>query len=157
MPGTYEVAGHSCFWTANQRIPLSLCLHYLLIFRSDLVISAHFAISSLLMRQPTDWDVVAANPEFKALMRAKKRFIIPATIFFVAYYFALPILVGYAPKFMATPVLGPVNIAYLFALSQFFVAWFIAFLYVRAAARFDEQGRVVLEHLDRHNQNLERS
>jgi len=106
------------------------------------------------MRQQTDWDVVAANPEFKALMRAKKRFIIPATIFFVAYYFALPILVGYAPAFMATPVLGPVNIAYLFALSQFFVAWFIAYLYVRAAARFDQQGRDVLAHLDRHNASL---
>ena len=106
------------------------------------------------MRQPTDWDVVAANPEFKALMRAKKRFIIPATIFFVAYYFALPILVGYAPAFMATPVFGPVNIAYLFALSQFFVAWFIAYLYVRAAARFDQQGRDVLAHLDRHNASL---
>ena len=108
------------------------------------------------MLQPTDWDVVAANPEFKALMRAKKRFIIPATIVFVLYYFALPILVGYAPAFMATPVIGPVNIAYLFALSQFFVAWFIAFLYVRAAARFDEQGRAVLEHLDRHNDDLKR-
>jgi len=107
------------------------------------------------MLKPTDWDVVAANPEFKALMRAKKRFILPATIFFVAYYFALPILVGYAPDFMATPVLGPVNIAYLFALSQFFVAWLIAFLYVRAAARFDEQGRAVLEHLERHNEALQ--
>src|SRR6266496_2407328 len=108
------------------------------------------------MLNPTDWDVVATNPEFKALMRAKKRFIIPATIAFVLYYFALPILVGYAPAFMATPVIGPVNIAYLFALSQFFVAWFIAFLYVRAAARFDEQGRAVLEHLDRYNDNLKR-
>ena len=106
------------------------------------------------MLKPTDWDVVAGNPEFKALMRAKKRFIVPATIFFIVYYFALPILVGYAPEFMSTPVVGPVNIAYLFALSQFFVAWFIAFLYVRAAARFDEQGRAVLEHLDRHNEAL---
>ena len=106
------------------------------------------------MLKPTDWDVVAANPEFKALMRAKRRFIVPATIFFIVYYFALPISVGYAPDFMATPVIGPVNIAYLFALSQFFVAWFIAFLYVRAAARFDEQGRAVLEHLDRHNEAL---
>ena len=106
------------------------------------------------MHKPTDWDVVAANPEFRALMRAKKRFIVPATIFFIVYYFALPILVGYAPEFMSTPVVGPVNVAYLFALSQFFVAWFIAFLYVRAAARFDEQGRAVLEHLDRHNEAL---
>ena len=103
------------------------------------------------MLKPNDWDVVAANPEFRDLLRARKRFIIPATIAFIVYYFALPILVGYAPRLMATPIIGPVNLAYLFALSQFFVAWLIAFLYVRAAARFDAQGRRVLEHLEQHN------
>lgn len=98
--------------------------------------------------RPSDWDIVAANSEFKDLMAAKARFVILATLFFVAYYFALPILVGYAPELMATPVWGPVNIAYLFALSQFFVAWLIAFLYVRAANRFDEMGRNVIRHLE---------
>ena len=97
----------------------------------------------------SDWDIVANNKEFKDLMAAKARFIVPATIFFIVYYFALPILVGYAPKLMATPVIGPVNIAYLFALSQFFVAWLIAWLYVRAANRFDRMAASVLEHLDR--------
>ncbi len=98
----------------------------------------------------SDWDVVANNEEFKDLMAAKARFIVPATIFFVVYYFALPILVGYAPKFMKTTVIGPVNIAYLFALSQFFMAWIVAWLYVRAANRFDKMGKSVLEHLTRH-------
>lgn len=98
----------------------------------------------------SDWDVVAANTEFQQLLAAKARFIVPATVFFVAYYFALPVLVGYAPDFMATPVFGPVNIAYLFALSQFFVAWFIAWLYVRAANRFDRMSKSVLQHLDSH-------
>jgi uncharacterized membrane protein (DUF485 family) len=97
----------------------------------------------------TDWDIVANNDEFKALMAAKVRFVVPMTIFFIVYYFALPVLVGYAPEFMSTPVLGPVNIAYLFALSQFFMAWGIAWLYLRKAARFDQMGRSVLEHLRR--------
>jgi len=101
----------------------------------------------------SDWDVVAGNPEFKTLMAAKTRFIIPATVCFVVYYFALPVLVGYAPKLMSTPVIGPVNLAYLFALSQFFVAWLIAFLYVRAANRFDEMGHTVLAHLARHKES----
>lgn len=95
----------------------------------------------------SDWDVVASHPEFRELMKAKARFIVPATIFFVLFYFALPILVGYAPDLMATPVFGPVNLAYLFALSQFFVAWFIAWLYVRAADRFDRMAASLLEHL----------
>jgi len=100
----------------------------------------------------SDWDVVANNEEFKDLMAAKARFIVPATLFFIVYYFALPVLVGYAPKFMKTSVIGPVNIAYLFALSQFFMAWFIAWLYMRAASRFDAMGKRVLEHLQRHKE-----
>jgi uncharacterized membrane protein (DUF485 family) len=98
-----------------------------------------------------DWDSVANDPDFKKLMAAKRRFIIPATIFFIAYYFALPILVGYAPELMATPVIGPVNLAYLFALSQFFMAWLVAFLYVRAANRFDRMATAVLENLQGRN------
>jgi uncharacterized membrane protein (DUF485 family) len=95
----------------------------------------------------TDWDTVARNPEFEDLMAAKAHFIVPATLFFIVYYFALPILVGYAPEFMKTPVIGPLNIAYLFALSQFFMAWIIAGLYMRAAGRFDAMAKRLLEHL----------
>ncbi len=85
-----------------------------------------------------DWAAIAASPAFAELRRAKLRFILPAIVFFVVYYFALPILVGYAPALMETPVLGPVNVAYLFALSQFFMAWTIAGLYVRASRRWDQ-------------------
>ena len=83
------------------------------------------------------WDKIAESPEFKDLMATKRVFIVPAFVFFVLYYFALPVLVGYAPQFMSTKVIGVVNLAYLFALSQFFVAWIIAGLYVRAANDFD--------------------
>ncbi|MDZ4741865.1 MAG: DUF485 domain-containing protein [Verrucomicrobiota bacterium] len=85
----------------------------------------------------TDWSQIAASPEFQALVAAKRRFIIPATIFFVLYYFALPIMVGYFPRLMEMTVIGHVNLAYLFALSQFFMAWILAYLYVRKSARFD--------------------
>lgn len=91
-----------------------------------------------------DWKAVAASDEFQQLLRAKRRFIIPAVVFFVIYYFALPVLVGYAPGIMGRRVIGVINLAYLFALSQFFVAWAIAGLYVRAAGRFDEQSRRIV-------------
>jgi uncharacterized membrane protein (DUF485 family) len=102
---------------------------------------------------PTDWDRVAANQNFKDLLAAKKRFILPATIFFIVYYFALPILVGYAPELMRTPVVGPVNLAYLLALSEFFAAWTIAWLYVRAASRFDAMAKQILADLHLQKQN----
>jgi len=91
-----------------------------------------------------DWEKLAASERFRELLKAKRRFIVPAMIFFIVYYFALPVLIGYAKPFMEKRVLGPVNLAYLFALSQFFMAWIIAALYVRAAARFDRMSREVL-------------
>ena len=78
-------------------------------------------------------------------MATKKVFVVPAFIFFVVYYFALPVLVGYAPQFMATKVIGNVNLAYLFALSQFFVAWAIAYLYVRAANNIDKLAKDIID------------
>ena len=93
-----------------------------------------------------DWDRVAEQPEFKQLLASKRRFIVPATIFFVVYYFALPVLVGYAPRLMETRVLG-LNVAYLFALSQFIMAWAVAALYVRAAGGWDETARRIIERL----------
>src|SRR5215213_7863680 len=94
-----------------------------------------------------DWDSVAAQEEFKQLLASKRRFIVPATVFFVVYYFALPVLVGYAPGLMDTRVVG-VNVAYLFALSQFFMAWAVAALYVRAAGGWDKTAQRIIERLE---------
>ncbi|MBI2149011.1 MAG: DUF485 domain-containing protein, partial [Acidobacteria bacterium] len=77
------------------------------------------------------------------------KLIVPATLFFIIYYFALPILVGYAPGLMERKVIGNINLAYLFALSQFFIAWGIAALYLRAAARFDLMAKKIVEKADK--------
>ena len=94
-----------------------------------------------------DWDRVAAMTEFKQLLARKRKFIIPATVFFIAYYFALPVLVGYAPGVMDRKVFGVINLAYLFALSQFFMAWIIAALYVRVAMKWDVMAHAIIARL----------
>ena len=96
-----------------------------------------------------DWDLIANDPGFAALKAAKRRFILPATIFFFIYYMTLPILVGFSPDFMKTPVWGKVNIAYLFALSQFLMTWVLCALYVRAARRWDIMNDELLTRLVR--------
>jgi uncharacterized membrane protein (DUF485 family) len=101
----------------------------------------------------TEWDRIAETREFKDLIATKKTFIIPAFVFFLVYYFLLPVLVGYAPNFMATKVIGEVNLAYLFALSQFFMAWIIAWLYVRAANNFDNLARDIVKAAEDHVHN----
>ena len=91
-----------------------------------------------------DWEAINATPEFQALLKAKRRFIIPATIFFVVYYFALPYLVGYHTELMQRKVWGEMNWAYLFALSQFFMAWALAAVYVVVAAGWDRKAKALL-------------
>jgi uncharacterized membrane protein (DUF485 family) len=87
-------------------------------------------------RGSVNWDVIAQDKDFKSLVASKVSFILPATIFFLAYYFALPILVGWFPALMKTKI-GSVNLAYLFAFSQFFMAWIVAAIYVKKAGAWD--------------------
>jgi uncharacterized membrane protein (DUF485 family) len=91
-----------------------------------------------------DWEKLEAKPEFRALLARKKAFIVPALVFFMLFYLALPILVGYWPDLMKRKVWGEVNIAYVFALSQFFMSWIMAWLYVRVAAKWDASAASVI-------------
>lgn len=93
---------------------------------------------------PVLWEAIARDPDFSALVRGKLKLIIPATVFFIVYYFLLPIGVGWFPQFMERKVWGDVNIAYLFALSQFFMAWILAAIYVAAAAVWDKREHALL-------------
>jgi uncharacterized membrane protein (DUF485 family) len=47
------------------------------------------------------------------------------------------LLVGYRSEVMSTDVIGEINLAYLFSLSQFVMAWVIVAMYVRRARRYD--------------------
>ena len=105
-------------------------------------------------RFPTEdvayWEGLERTDEFRRLVAARVRFVLPATIFFLVYYFLLPLLNGLAPSLMRTNVVGHINIAYLFALSQFFVAWLLAFFYIRQAnGVFDRLAAAVRDRASR--------
>ena len=95
-----------------------------------------------------DWDELARRPGFQALIDAKKRFIVPCCIFFLLYYSALLYLVGWHPELMKKPLIGKVNGAYLFALSQFAMAWGMAWRYMRKAASFDRMAAEVIRDVN---------
>ena len=86
---------------------------------------------------------IGGSPGFTRLLAAKRRFIVPSFVFFVIYYFALPISVSQFPAFMRQRI-GGVTLAYWFALSQFLMAWTIAWLYVRRAAHFDNAAKELI-------------
>ena len=96
-------------------------------------------------KSPVNWSEIEAKPAFQSLLARKAKFIITATVFFLVYYLALPVLVGYWPELMKKEVIGKVNVAYIFALSQFLMAWILAFLYVRIAAKWDKEAAAVIQ------------
>jgi uncharacterized membrane protein (DUF485 family) len=93
--------------------------------------------------QQSRWEALESDPELQQLLAEKRRFVVPATIFFIAYYFALPILVGYLPDVMSKKVIGNINLAYLFAVSEFVMTAVIVTLYVQRANHWD----VLAEHI----------
>jgi uncharacterized membrane protein (DUF485 family) len=96
-----------------------------------------------------NWDAIAEDPDFIRLLKDKAKFIVPATIFFVVFYFALPISVGWFPKLMEIKILGDANLAYVYALLQFPMAWIIAFIYVFVAAGWDKKAARLLAKFGR--------
>ncbi len=87
----------------------------------------------------SEWDELANDPDFIALMGARRRFIVPATIFSLLFYLALPLGIVYAPAFMNQRVLGPLTLAYAFGIAQFLMAWVLLAVYMQKARGFDDR------------------
>jgi len=83
----------------------------------------------------TATEAVGKDPEMIELERRHSRFIWPATAFFLIYYMALNVLAGTSPDLMGRKLFGEFTFGYLFALSQFVMAFVVAWVYSRWAAR----------------------
>jgi uncharacterized membrane protein (DUF485 family) len=75
------------------------------------------------------------DPRFIELKRRLFRFIVPATIAFLAWYLLYVLLSAYARDFMGTVLFGNINVALLLGLGQFLSTFGIAWGYSRYAAR----------------------
>jgi uncharacterized membrane protein (DUF485 family) len=85
-------------------------------------------------RTDTDWVAIERSTEFQELTRSKRAFVVPATIFFMVWYFGFIALCGYAPDFMGKEFLTDgLTVGYVLALTQFLMSWVLAVMYVRRA------------------------
>ena len=86
--------------------------------------------------QDIDWVAAERSPEFQELVAKRRSFVLPCTIFFLAWYFGFIILAGYAPEFMGEEFLTDgLTVGYVLALSQFVMTWGLAYWYLRKADR----------------------
>ena len=82
-----------------------------------------------------DWIAAERSEEFQRLVKSRRRFVVPATVFFLAWYFGFVVLAGYAPDFMGESVYEGLTVGYVLALTQFVMVWFLGWLYLRKADR----------------------
>jgi uncharacterized membrane protein (DUF485 family) len=95
--------------------------------------------ATIVAEKARDWASIAKNPKFEEIHRRKTYFLFGWWIFSSVYYFLLPIGAGSATELWRWKVIGAINFGYLFALSQFFVSWWLAIYYARWATRVSDR------------------
>jgi uncharacterized membrane protein (DUF485 family) len=97
-----------------------------------------------------NWAAIDNDPRFQALHRKKVGFLAGLMIFSIFYYFLLPVGAAYFPALFSVKLWGPINVGIVFALSEFIVAWGIAFYYSRRAnPEFDAMARELIQDAER--------
>ena len=82
-----------------------------------------------------DWEGIEGSPEFRELVAKRRSFVVPATIFFLAYYMGFILLCGYAPDFMGESVYQGLTVGYCLALTQFVMVGVLGIWYMRKSDR----------------------
>ncbi|GGG03748.1 DUF485 domain-containing protein [Paenibacillus abyssi] len=80
---------------------------------------------------------IVQSDSFRRLMAMKKRFILPLSIFFLVFYFVLPVMTAFSDT-LNQRAIGSITWAWLFAFAQFIMTWVLCSLYSRKAVQFDE-------------------
>ncbi|MFJ7468410.1 DUF485 domain-containing protein [Peribacillus frigoritolerans] len=86
--------------------------------------------------------------EFKELIQKKKAFIVPVTLFFLAFYFVLPILAAYT-EVLKGEAFFHITWAWVYALLQFAVVWIGGIVYIKKSAKYDKLAKNILKKYEK--------
>ncbi|WP_068674935.1 DUF485 domain-containing protein [Oceanobacillus sp. Castelsardo] len=90
-----------------------------------------------------DYERIVESEQFKSFMKVKRKFILPMTVFFLVFYFLLPICTSYT-TFLNTPAFGDISWVWIFAVAQFVMTWVLCTIYVKKANSFDEKVKAII-------------
>jgi uncharacterized membrane protein (DUF485 family) len=108
-------------------------------------------------REDIDWEAIERSPEFQELVRKRKSFVLPGTIFFLAWYMGFILLTAYAEDFMARSVYEGLTVGYCLALTQFLMVLVLGLLYLRKSANvFDPLAEKAIARYEGHHQRFAR-
>ena len=84
------------------------------------------------MAEPAvDWEAIERSPEFQELVRRRRRFVIPCTVFFLSWYMGFILLTAYAEDFMGERIYQGLTVGYCLALTQFVMVVVLGVWYLR--------------------------
>ena len=98
-----------------------------------------------------DWEAIERSPEFQELVHRRRSFVVPCTIFFLAWYLGFTLLCAYAPDFMGESVYEGLTVGYCLALTQFVMVVVLGLWYLRKSDReFDPLAERAIESYAEH-------
>jgi len=104
-----------------------------------------------------DWEEIERSDAFQELVRKRKSFVLPGTIFFLAWYMGFILLTAYAEDFMAERISEGLTVGYVLALTQFVMVLVLGLLYLRKSANvFDPLAEKAIEDYADHHQRFAR-
>ena len=104
-------------------------------------------------REDIDWEAIERSPEFQELVKKRRSFVLPGTIFFLAWYMGFILLVAYAEDFMAESVYEGLTVGYCLALTQFVMVLVLGLVYLRKSANeFDPLAEKAIAEYEGHHQ-----
>ena len=91
-----------------------------------------------------DYSQILQTESFQNLLREKRSFILPISFFFMAFFFALPIMTSYT-EVLNRPAIGSITWAWIFAAGQFIMTWTLCSFYSVKAKKFDRMVNEIIE------------
>ncbi|MBA9026686.1 DUF485 domain-containing protein [Peribacillus huizhouensis] len=100
-----------------------------------------------------DFEKIAESQDFKSLLESKRKFLIPITVFFLVFYFMLPILTSFT-TILNRPAIGSITWTWVYAFAQFVMTWILCIIYVKKAGKFDHLAEQIIENEENHGEKL---
>lgn len=90
-----------------------------------------------------DYDAIANQESFKALVRRKNSFLWLMTAIFLAAYMLLPVLTSYT-KILHQKAFGEITWVWVYSAGLFIMTWSLCHLYVAKANSFDKEAKAII-------------
>ncbi len=92
------------------------------------------------------WIHGVDSAEFKTLVDAKQRAIVPMMVIYIVGYLGLSILAGFGRDLLGIKVFGSVNFGFVLIAGNYLMSWLLGVVYARISAhRYDPLVKFVVD------------